>query len=624
MANKTLVIVESPGKIKKIQAALGSDYVIKASLGHVRDLPVSQLGVDTENFRPSYEFTERGSGIVKGLKAEVAKVDHVLLATDPDREGEAISWHLATSLKLNQKQAMRITFNKITKAAILDSIKNPRMIDYKLVEAQETRRVIDRLIGYMVSPALSDANGSRLSAGRVQSVAVKILVDREREIKNFVPIDHYGVTANFGEWNAKWSFLSFIPVAPTYQISNDHEKLWVNKAFASDVSKLNEFVVVSQTDKSAKSTPPPPFITSTMQRAGSGALGIKPKMVMDLAQRLYEQGLITYHRTDYPNLSDEALSELSQWGADNNVKIVSPPRMFKSKDGAQEAHEAIRPTSFNVLEAGETADEKRLYILIWKRAVASQMEDALYDVREVVMHSTTPIDNVPGTEIVFKASGRKLKYAGWRELTSKDFASDDDDNEMSNPVPKLQEGQILQAQSLKLNSEVTTPPSRYTEPSLLKELEDKGIGRPSTYAAIMNTITTRYASLLKKHLVPNEEAFKVVQTLEGKFSFMELSYTKAMEERLDNICEGKENYLRVVKGLYDELTVELQQLPRLPRPAKAQVQADSKHMCPTCTLPMIRRRSGENHFWGCSGYPNCRTTFPDVDGKPGPKTSIKK
>ncbi|MEY2151138.1 type I DNA topoisomerase [Rhodanobacter sp. 115] len=605
----TLVIVESPGKLKKIRSILGNGYRVEASVGHVRDLPRNDLGVELTTFKPLYEKTVRGKEVLQKLAAAASSCDRVLLATDPDREGEAIAWHLADALKI--PQAKRITFQAIEAGPVKAALASPRAIDMQLVHAQEARRVLDRLVGYMVSPALSDKIGRKMSAGRVQSPAVLLVVLREREIRDFKPTIHFGAVLTFaGEWTAQWETKPHLAKDESYFLDGE---------FAKQVAAVREVRVTAFKDSQSKAAPKPPFTTTTMQKAAQAALKLKPKATMDLAQKLYEQGAITYHRTDTPNLSTDGYKALVAYAATAGIPLVDKQRTWKAKESAQEAHEACRPTHFEEREAGETPEQKALYRLIWARAVACQMPDAVYAVRTAQL-TATRLTGPTGQPVTFLARGKTLTSPGWKAVyeEAKEPAGDGkantaegDDVPDDNPVPALQVGGAATAVKGKVERLSTKAPKRYNQTSLVEEMERLGIGRPSTYAAILQNVFDRgYITEDKKdflHACPDGEA--LVDALVGKCRFIELDYTRALEDHLDAIAQGKSRYLSVVGDAHQQLAGELVTLGQGAAPA---------HPCPSCGKPM-RRRAGKKtgHFWGCSGYPECTTTLPDDDGKPG-------
>jgi len=605
-----LMIIESPGKIEKLSAILGDGWKIAASVGHVRDLPQKEMGVAAPDFKPSYELTERGEGVVAKLKNLVKQADSVYLATDPDREGEAISWHLQQCLKLSNP--LRVTFNEITANAVKAALVSPRTIDVKRVAAQEARRVLDRLVGYMVSPELSRQTGERLSAGRVQSPAVRLVVERERAIKAFKVTNHFGAALFFadaktsGEWSAEWL------TKPKF-VTEDNP-YFMDRAFAAAVAEVKAVVVKSFDESEAKRSPPPPFTTSTMQQAASVALGLDPKAAMDAAQKLYEQGHITYHRTDNPNVSDDSLGDIYAVAVKLGLDMADEPRKFKAPAGAQVGHPAVTPTHWEVEEAGETSEQRALYKLIRLRAIACQLADARYAVRTVRLEAAQPVG---GKDVEFEARGRTLVYQGWLKLIAGDQTEEEDGEgkEPSNPIPVCEPGERLDVARGKLLEKKTKPPSRYTQATLVKKLESEGIGRPATYAAIMDNIVTRaYVKTDKKYLVPTATGELIVDSLVGKFEFLDMGFTREIEESLDRIALGEAGYKAVIAKVHDQLNRELSTL---------QVSATPKHPCPECGKPLRRIPGKSGHFWGCSGHPDCSVTLPDEGGKPGQKKPVE-
>lgn len=597
----TLVIVESPGKVKKISALLGAGYRVVASVGHVRDLPPKELGIQPPDFRPCYEPTDRGREVLARLRKEVAQAEQVLLATDPDREGEAIAWHLADALKLRNPQ--RITFTAITKEQVTAAVAAPRPIDMPRVRSQEARRALDRIVGYRVSPALSNLAEQALSAGRVQSPAVRLVVDREREIANFKVTEHYGAELTFenadgSTWRALWDIKPHLAEGQTY-ITDD--------AFARRVADVRHVTVAEYSDGIKGRAPAAPFTTSTLQQAAGQRLKMRPKKTMELAQRLYEQGAITYHRTDNPNLDPAGIEDIAAYARSAGLPLADRPRRWKAKDGAQEGHEAIRPTHAAELDAGETDEEKALYRLIWQCAVASQLADALYAVRSVRLAG-----DAAGLAVSFVATGRTLQSPGWMAVYAPDAGDDDDDAEaLDNPIPVLAEGEALEAVSGRLLTKHTKPPPRFTEATLVKELERLGIGRPSTYASIIENITTRsYVTAGPKgYLSPTPIGEMIRDALVGRFQFAEFDYTRGLEDELDQIAEAKADYRAVVAEAWAALDQELGKLDT--------VKVAAAHPCPNCGKPLQRRKGQYGFFWSCAGYPDCKTTFPDDKGKPG-------
>jgi DNA topoisomerase I len=611
-----LMIIESPGKIAKLSAILGPDWKIAASVGHVRDLPLKEMGVEAPEFRPQYELTERGSGVVAKLKNLVRDADSVYLATDPDREGESISWHLQQCLKL--KNPLRVTFNEITPSAVKAALVSPRTIDVKRVAAQEARRVLDRLVGYMVSPELSNQTGQRLSAGRVQSPAVRLVVERERQIRAFKQTLHFGArlffagakTEWFADWITKHDGPDWLPKGLDDFVT-DESPYFMDREFAAAVARVKTVHVAAYEQGQEKRSPPPPFTTSTMQQAASVSIGLDPKAAMEAAQKLYEQGHITYHRTDNPNVSDESLGDIYAVAVKLGLEMADEPRKFKAPAGAQVGHPAVTPTHWEIEEAGETPEQRSLYKLIRLRAIACQLADAKYAVRMVTLQATEPVD---GKTVAFKAKGRTLIYSGWLKLIEGDQTEDESlaDKEPANPVPELGAGQVLSVERGELLEKKTRPPTRYTQATLVRKLEAEGIGRPATYAAIMDNIMTRsYVRTDKKFLVPTDTGELICDSLVGRFEFMDLGFTRDVEHDLDRIAEGEAVFKGVIERVYEKLQRELSTL---------QVSGGTpKHPCPECGKSLRRIKGKTGFFWGCSGHPDCSATLPDKDGKPGQK-----
>jgi len=609
-----LMIIESPGKIAKLSTILGPEWKIAASVGHVRDLPVKAIGVAAPDFKPDYELTERGRLVVSKLKVLVHQADSVWLATDPDREGESISWHLQQCLKL--KNPRRVTFGEITESAVKTALANPREIDLKLAVAQEARRVLDRLVGYMVSPALSRATNQRLSAGRVQTPAVRLVVERERAIKAFKVTNHFGASLYFedaktdGTWSAQWL------TKPDFV--NDDSPYFLDRAFASRVAGIKNVTIKSFVQAEGKRSPPAPFTTSTMQQAASVALRLDPKATMEAAQKLYEAGHITYHRTDNPNVSGESLADIQRIAAALNLDMAPVHRKFKAPEGAQIGHPAVTPTHWDVEYAGDTPDQVALYKLIRIRSIACQLADARYAVRTVRLVSTTAID---GKQIEFEGKGRALIYHGWLKLLSGDQTEEVGEKEPENPVPICHQDAYLEVSSGKLLEKKTAPPTRFTQATLIKKLESEGIGRPATYAAIMDNIVTRaYVKTDKKFLVPTSTGELIVDSLVGKFRFADLKFTRDVESDFDKIAHGPADYKSVVAAVHGQLLRELgPQTTVSQRP----VPAGPQYACPNC-LKLMRQIKGQNGlFWGCTGYPRCTATLPDDGGKPGAHKPVR-
>ena len=603
-----LVIVESPGKVKKIQGFLGSKFKVMASVGHVRDLPLDEMGVESPNFIPHYVPTARGKEILARLAAAVKEAERVYLGLDLDREGESIAWHLADALQL--KTAQRITYTEVTEQALKAAVKAPRPINSALVAAQECRRVLDRLFGYTVSPVVSNFLGSTLSAGRVQSPAVRLVVDREQEIRNFSSTTHYGVELHFpgngGEntWKAVW-------LPNEGWLEPDAEYL-LDKKIAERVALIRGVTVLECKDTESKTAPPPPFITSTLQQAASSSLKMNPKKTMATAQKLYEAGLITYMRTDAPFLSEEAEMAIRSWATEHGFAVPEKPRKWKSKAGAQEAHEAIRPTHIEQEHGGETEDEQALYRLIRLRVIASQLEDARYAVRTARLEG-----KAGGKSAIFEAKGKKMVVPGWKALVAIDQTEESEIAEADNPVPGLTSEEQLTAVGSKMLTKKTKPPARYSEAALIKELERRGIGRPSTYAAILeNVLHRQYLRIEKRMLAPTDLGEKVIDALVRRFSFLEYTYTQQMETALDLIAKGKAGYRDVVKEAYDKLEADVARFVQ-------EGQGKGFYTCSICGKPLrhhqkkdTAKKKGYN-FWACVGYPDCKATYTDNNGNPG-------
>ncbi len=547
-----LMIVESPNKVKKIKSILGSGWDVAASVGHIRDLPVKDLGIDMPGYRPLYELSGRGADVVKTLRARAARAESVYLATDPDREGEAIAWHLKEALAL--KQPHRVSFDAITPEVIRRALEQPRRIDDRLVHAQEARRVLDRLVGYSVSPVLSRQTARRgLSAGRVQSPAVRLVVDREREIQAFVEVRHFGAELLFDKasWRAQWDTAPYLKKTSG---SDETPKYILDEALATRAAACRDCRVLASSNRIEKQPPPPPFSTSTLLQAASVRLGWKPDITAGVAQKLFEAGLITYHRTDSQNFSAEALTEVREYATERGLPLPARARSFRSRGGAQEAHEAIRPTHFATETAGEDREQQRLYRLIWERSVASQLADAEWSV------NTTRLESHAGEEtFTFKAEGRVLVVPGWKALTAKDDADEDEEaKDGGGKVPVLAVGAAIRAEDGRVLHKKTQPPPRYSQAGLIKKLESIGIGRPSTYAAILKNVQTRgYLEDDKKFLRPTELGFVVIDALLKRFSFVEYAFTRDLEQQLDDIAEGKVAYLPVVSAADERLQAEI-------------------------------------------------------------------
>ncbi len=606
-SNKTLVIVESPSKAKTIGKYLGSRYNVIASVGHVRDLPKSKLGIDIDdNFEPQY-ISIRGKGdLIKSLKKEASKASKVYLATDPDREGEAISWHLAFLLDLDPEEACRIEFNEITKDTIKEAIKHPRKINMGLVDAQQARRVLDRLVGYQISPLLWRKVRKGLSAGRVQSAALKIICDREREIEKFEPKEFWNITAEFKKGKKFQAKLAE---------ANGKKIVVENKAQNDNIIKeLNsgEFIVSDVKEKIRMQKPYPPFTTSSLQQDAGNKLNFNAKKTMMIAQQLYEgvdvkgrgtTGLITYLRTDSVRVSDAAKQAakdliVSKFGAEYSANNV----FSNKKKDIQDAHEAIRPAIIELepelIKDSLTADQFKLYKLIWNRFMASQMSQSKSNSMQV---------NIANGIYGFKANGSELLFDGFRRLYN---TADDEGAKL---LPSLEKDEKLKAESLKGEQSFTQPPARYTEASLVKELEDKDIGRPSTYAPIVSTLTERkYVGREKKALKPTELGFLVNDLMEEYFKdIVDAGFTANMENCLDDVEVGSQKWKDLISEFYGPFKKELDVADSAIEKIVVE-DVPTGELCELCGKPMVIKAGRFGDFIACSGYPECKNTKPII------------
>lgn len=557
------------------------------------------------SLRPEYVETERGQDVLAKLRVQVAKAGKVLLATDPDREGEAIAWHLADALGLSD--AERVTFQEITPAAVTRAVSGkPRPINMELVAAQEARRVLDRVVGYKVSPAISRAQNQRLSAGRVQSPAVRLVVERERAIRAFQPVKHFGAVLRFSTprpWFAEWD---------TAPLLAKDQKFMLDAELARAAADVRSVVVESIEEGRAASAPPAPFTTSSLQQAAQAKLKFKPKKTMDLAQALYEQGAITYHRTDQPNLSKDGEEAVAAFARTQGWLLPSTRRRFKAKEGAQEAHEAIRPTYVDELEAGETDDEKALYRLIWTRTVASQLADASFAVRTVVLRGQARTQAGKQFPCRFVAKGRTLTAKGWKVVYNDEDEQDQDEAQQDNPVPALGEGERLEVAKGEVQAKSTKAPPRFTASTLIKEMESLGIGRPSTYAAILENILAReyVAEDRKGFLAPLPAGEVIVDALVGKCSFIELDFTRELESQLDAVAGGERSFDQVVRPAVEVLDQQLGAIKAVAGPPCPDCHATHGGSLRKVTLPNAE-------FWGCVRHAEgCKATYSDQGGKP--------
>lgn len=610
--SKSLVVVESPAKVKTISKFLGKDFTVKASMGHVRDLPENELSVDIENgFKPKYVIIKDKKKVITQIKEAAENVDDVLLATDPDREGEAISWHLAHELKSTKKPISRITFNEITKTAVQKAITHRCEIDQNLVDAQQARRVLDRLVGYQISPILGKTIKWGLSAGRVQSVAVKIICEREDEIQAFVSEEYWTIDALLkGEKTNQFEARLFQIGKEKAKIDNEEQ----TKAILKDLDG-KEFVVEKIDRKERKKNPVPPFITSKLQQDAARKLRLSPKNTMRIAQDLYEgieigeegaAGLITYMRTDSTRVADEAINSARGFINQNYGKDYLPdnPIQYTSKKGAQDAHEAIRPTSVEKTPSSIrkylTDDQYGLYDLIWKRFVASQMKPAIFDV--------TTIDIKAG-KYTFRANGSIIKFKGFMSVYMEGI-DDESDEDKESILPELTEGQILKCLNLIPEQHWTQPPPRYTEATLIKILEEKGIGRPSTYAAIISTIQDReYVTKDQGKLVATEMGRLVNNALLRSFpEIMDVEFTAKMETELDDIEDGKIGWVKVLNEFYGPFSKSLEKAPEAIKSAKKDMEETTDEVCDLCGKSMVIKWGRFGRFLACTGYPECKNT----------------
>ena len=616
-----LVIVESPTKVKTVKKYLGDGYNVTASMGHVRDLPAAKLSVDIKNdFAPKYAVIKGKEKLVKELKGMVAESDEVYLATDPDREGEAISWHLATLLGLDMDKTNRITFNEITKTGIENGMKQPRSIDMNLVNAQQARRILDRLVGYKLSPFISQKIRRGLSAGRVQSVAVRLIVDRENEIRAFVPEEYWTLDAKFTAPNRKSFSASF------YGDETGKVKITSKEQADAYLARLDnaKYSVTSVKKGTRKKNPAPPFITSTLQQEASRRMGFQAQRTMRAAQELYEgvdiagigtTGLITYMRTDSLRISEEARAATNSFILQTYGEKYLPekPRYFKSRSNAQDGHEAIRPTNPaltpDMVRASLTSDQYKLYTLIWKRFVASLMATCIQNTVKAEIDAVT--EGVDGY-CRFTAAGYSVKFDGYTVLYEE---STDEEEDAEGKLPEINTGDKLKLKELKGNQHFTQPPARYTEASLIKALEENGIGRPSTYATIITTIVKReYVKRQQKQLYSTELGEAITKLLKEKFSkIVNTKFTAGMETKLDEVGEGKEDYIAMLHEFYDEFDKNLQKVKAEMKDVKIQLDEDVTDIpCEKCGRMMVVKVGRYGKFLACPGYPECKNAKPLV------------
>ncbi|MBE5103423.1 type I DNA topoisomerase [Priestia aryabhattai] len=609
-----LVIVESPAKAKTIERYLGKKYKVKASMGHVRDLPRSQMGVTAENGFELKYITIRGKGpVLKELKAAAKKVKKVFLAADPDREGEAIAWHLAHSLGVDIESDCRVVFNEITKDAIKESFTHPRPINMDLVDAQQARRVLDRLVGYNISPLLWKKIKKGLSAGRVQSVAVRLIIDREKEIKAFIPEEYWTIEGEFLKGKNQFSaaFHSLVDKGKTELTSEQDTRSILHQM------NDNKFKVISVTKRERKRNPAPPFITSSLQQEAARKLNFRAKKTMMLAQQLYEGielgsegiiGLITYMRTDSTRISEVAQTETaayirSEFG-ENYLK--ESPRREKSTTNTQDAHEAIRPTSTlrdpKSIKEFLSRDQFRLYKLIWERFLASQMAQAVMDTMSV---------DLQNGNVVFRATGSQIKFPGFMKLYVE--GSDDQVDEKDKMLPDLKEGDEIFKKDIEPKQHFTQPPPRYTEARLVKTLEELGIGRPSTYAPTLDTIQKRgYVTLDNKRFVPTELGEIVHEVMEEFFpDIIDVEFTVRLEKGLDHIEDGEMTWLKLIDTFYKEFKIHLKIAEQEMEKIEIKDEPVGEN-CESCGSQMVYKMGRYGKFIACSNFPDCRNTKPIV------------
>jgi DNA topoisomerase-1 len=608
----SLIIVESPTKVKTIKKYLGSNFDVRASMGHIKDLPKNKLGIDLENnFEATYLVIESKKKVIADLKKAASTANNIYLAADPDREGEAIAWHIANEIGKKGKKIYRVLFNDLTRNTIVDAVNHPLPLDTNKYEAQQTRRILDRLVGYKISPVLWEKVKRGLSAGRVQSVAVRMICDREDEIRKFVSEEYWNITANLKGLNP--------PPFDARLIKINSKKAKIgNEQVSSDVVntlKNVPFIVSKLEEKEVKKSPLPPFTTSKLQQEASRWLRFSAKKTMSVAQRLYEGieigsegsvGLITYMRTDSVRTSNEALNDVRQYIEKNYDAEFLPakPIIYKTSQTAQDAHEAIRPSSIGYkpqeIKSFLNPDQFRLYQLIWNRFIASQMSPAIYD--------RTTIDISAG-EMIFRAQGTVMKFAGFTTVYTEGKESEEDESEFGKLLPLVTIGEPLELVTLKTEQKFTQPPPRFSESSLVRELEEKGIGRPSTYATILSTIQDReYTELEKGKFHPTELGMLVTNLLVNNFPrIMDVSFTASLENQLDMIEEGKMKRIDTLNAFFISFEEELNKAREHMRNVKKE-EIPTDRICDKCGKPMIIKWGKNGQFMACSNYPACKNT----------------
>ncbi len=630
----SVVIVESPAKSKTISKILGKNFSVTSSIGHIKDLPKKKLGVDVENnFEPQYVVIPGKEKVIKELKKAAKKAEKVYIATDPDREGEAIAWHIAEEINGKSDKVYRVVFNEITERAVKDGIKNPRRIDIKKVDAQQARRILDRLVGYGLSPLLWKKVRRGLSAGRVQSVAVRLIVDREREVSAFQKEEYWSINA-FLEGSKKPNFWARLHTVDSRFRIQDSKFLIPNQDIADKIVadlKDKDFILKKIEQKQKKRMPYPPFITSTVQQAAARELRFPAKKTMIIAQQLYEGmeigkegavGLITYMRTDSLRVAPEAQGEARKFIEKTFGKDYLPekPPVYKSKASAQEAHEAIRPTYISKrpedVKQYLSKEQHALYTLIWNRFVSSQMAPAQLEQTTFIIGVRSQAPSAGDEDTEFRASGTVVRFDGFMTLYTE--SKEEVEDEEGRILPALKEGEKLGLLELQPKQHFTMPPPRYSEATLVKALEEKGIGRPSTYATIMSTIQDRkYVQKTDGKFSPTELGTVVNDLLVDRFSeVMDIGFTASMEDKLDYVEEGKTKWIKVVKDFYKPFNRDLEKATKTPGKVKPQdIATDIK--CEKCGLPMVIRWGRHGRFMACSGFPECKNTKPlDNESKP--------
>ena len=603
-----LIIVESPAKANTIKKFLGGKTKVIASQGHIRDLPKSKLGIDEESFEPQYINIRGKAELIRSLKKEAKNAKKVILATDPDREGEAIAWHLAHILEIDETSECRVTFNEITKEAVTKAVKNPRKVDKDLIDAQQARRVLDRIVGYKISPVLWKKVRKGLSAGRVQSVAVKLIVDREEEIKKFVPKEYWNIYAVLSKLKKTFKARLYGKDNKKIEISNEKEVLEIVK----DIENA-KYIVESIKKGEKKRNPAPPFTTSTLQQEASRKMGFTLKKTMSVAQGLYEGvniaghgqvGLITYMRTDSTRISEEARGAAKEYIINAYGQDYYENRYYKAKNNSQDAHEAIRPTYVNMqpdeIKESLTPDQYKLYKLIYNRFVASQMSASVYDTISV---------EIEANKYNFRASGQTLKFKGFMIVYIE--GTDVDLEEENENIPELKEKEELKKEDLEKIQSFTEPPPRYTEASLVKALEENGIGRPSTYAPTITTILDRrYIEKEKKQLYPTELGTVVNGLLTENFTdIINVEFTANMEKEFDNIEAGKEEWKKIIKDFYGPFIVNVHRIEKELEHVKLEEEV-SDIPCDKCGKLMVIKYGKYGKFLACPGFPDCKNAKP--------------